>query len=176
MASLSLHSLVLPFAELGSNDVHFSIDVVSNPLRDTLNLEVEKLDVQVHVQKTEENFLVDLDVKGSVTMSCDRCGEPYSQDINNQLHTLFMPDHYQDKEDDSADSRYFKPSDTGLNIEQDVLDGINLAIPDKKLCKTSCKGLCDHCGVNLNIESCQCQEKQSDPRWDALKNIKFDDS
>ena len=32
-----------------------------------------------------------------------------------------------------------------------------LALPMKPLCRQDCKGLCPHCGTNLNTETCQCQ-------------------
>jgi uncharacterized protein len=41
------------------------------------------------------------------------------------------------------------------------------------LCHEDCKGLCPHCGRNLNLEQqCNCEQHVSDPRWDALNEIK----
>jgi uncharacterized protein len=46
-----------------------------------------------------------------------------------------------------------------------------LAIPMKHLCDPECKGLCPHCGVNLNDEPCQCEEIRVDPRLAPLKEL-----
>jgi uncharacterized protein len=46
-----------------------------------------------------------------------------------------------------------------------------LAIPIKHLCDLECKGLCPHCGVNLNEETCQCEEVHVDPRLAPLKEL-----
>jgi len=32
--------------------------------------------------------------------------------------------------------------------------------------------LCPHCGRNLNVEQCHCEQHLSDPRWDALNEVK----
>ena len=44
------------------------------------------------------------------------------------------------------------------------------------LCKEDCKGLCQGCGANLNIEACSCNESANDeeiidPRFAKLKDI-----
>jgi len=52
-------------------------------------------------------------------------------------------------------------------IEEQVL----ISIPEKKLCSTSCKGLCQRCGVNLNRQSCLCNEEIEDHPFAVLKGI-----
>ena len=52
-----------------------------------------------------------------------------------------------------------------------VRDGLLLAISSTPRCRDDCKGLCSHCGVDLNIESCSCQEAPADPRWNGLRQL-----
>jgi uncharacterized protein len=42
----------------------------------------------------------------------------------------------------------------------------------KQVCRANCKGLCPHCGNNLNVESCECVGTMADPRWAALEDIR----
>jgi len=42
----------------------------------------------------------------------------------------------------------------------------------KSLCREDCKGLCPHCGKNLNEIQCSCTDEVEDPRWSALKEIR----
>ena len=37
------------------------------------------------------------------------------------------------------------------------------------LCKEDCKGLCPHCGADRNVTDCDCDKKQIDPRFAALR-------
>jgi len=41
------------------------------------------------------------------------------------------------------------------------------------LCREDCKGLCVHCGQNLNLASCDCAKtaEKVDPRWTALQGL-----
>jgi uncharacterized protein len=49
-----------------------------------------------------------------------------------------------------------------------------LVLPMKPLCRESCKGLCPHCGTNLNDGSCACKPEWVDPRLEALRALKPD--
>jgi len=39
-------------------------------------------------------------------------------------------------------------------------------------CREDCKGLCPHCGQNLNEGQCSCSVTLEEPRWAALKEIR----
>ena len=56
---------------------------------------------------------------------------------------------------------------TGLTAQQ-----VLLAAPLKITCREDCKGLCPHCGTNLNQEQCSCAVTPEEPRWAALKEIR----
>jgi uncharacterized protein len=45
-------------------------------------------------------------------------------------------------------------------------------LPLKVTCREECKGLCPHCGKNLNQEQCSCSVTVEDPRWAALKEVR----
>lgn len=61
--------------------------------------------------------------------------------------------------------------------QNEFREAIMLELPHLPLCKTDCKGICPYCGVNLNLNSCDCHKKvneDSNPFKDALKNIKLE--
>ena len=60
----------------------------------------------------------------------------------------------------------------GLLLEDVLREQVLLALPLKAICREDCKGLCPHCGRNLNQEQCNCAETPDDPRWSALKDIR----
>lgn len=58
-----------------------------------------------------------------------------------------------------------------------LLQYIWLELPINPICSPNCKGLCPHCGHNLNYGECGCEEESSeeiviDPRWQALRQLK----
>ena len=46
-----------------------------------------------------------------------------------------------------------------------------MEIPSKHLCSDECKGICQGCGNNLNVEKCTCTGKNIDPRLAVLKKL-----
>jgi uncharacterized protein len=44
----------------------------------------------------------------------------------------------------------------------------------KVICRSDCRGLCPHCGSNLNNEECRCEKIVSDSRLAPLARLKQD--
>jgi uncharacterized protein len=63
----------------------------------------------------------------------------------------------------------------GETIELDdlVREEILLSMPAQVLCREDCKGLCAACGADRNLNSCDCETRQIDSRWGALKDLRF---
>ena len=72
--------------------------------------------------------------------------------------------------DAEAEIGYY--SGQGLLLEDALREQVLLAVPLKALCRENCKGLCPHCGANLNQERCSCAVTVEEPRWAALKEIR----
>ncbi|HWR16918.1 MAG TPA: DUF177 domain-containing protein [Terriglobales bacterium] len=108
---------------------------------------------------------------------CARCLEPVKLPVHREFELLYRPQgsdvgggkevELQDK--DAAISYY---EGDGLALEDVVREQLLLAVPIKTVCKEECKGLCAHCGRNLNTGQCECAQSASDPRWEALKGLK----
>lgn len=61
-----------------------------------------------------------------------------------------------------------------FSLSDIIREQIILAIPLQPLCKTSCKGLCQQCGKDLNEGPCGCSPRHEDPRWRPLKSLKLE--
>ena len=59
-----------------------------------------------------------------------------------------------------------------LDVDEIVKEQILLAVPTRMLCREDCEGICPECGVDRNTGECNCETKEIDPRWAALKNLK----
>ncbi len=70
-------------------------------------------------------------------------------------------------------------NDEELDITDDLRAEILLELPTNILCSEDCKGLCPHCGVNLNESTCNCGEapeaipslSDDDSPWSALDQL-----
>lgn len=97
---------------------------------------------------------------------CRRCLEEASGRIEVSVRELFER---QDKDPGpSFDTDTYRYVGEVLDLREMVKDQVLLELPIAPLCKTECRGLCVHCGVNLNQAQCDCELSIRDPRWNVL--------
>ena len=134
--------------------------------------------VEEHHGKHE--IIKDLRLRGQLTtgleLLCARCLDPVPQDVKREFELLYRPlgtDAGRDElsvTDAEAEIGYYQGE--GLLLEDVLREQVLLAVPLKVTCSDNCKGLCPHCGKNLNQEQCSCAAPVEDPRWTALKDIR----
>lgn len=99
---------------------------------------------------------------------CSCCLEDFS--VNMEIP---FSDNYQQTNDESVDSEADLAYYTGdeIDIADLVRESLILAEPLKSVCSENCRGLCSHCGINLNTAQCGCQGKIIDPRLAVLQQL-----
>ena len=120
-------SLVLE-EEIDPKDLDIDIGVMHFP---------EPLSVRAEAWKDEDDLTLNVHVEGERNFTCSLCLE--------EFNNLFEKDftlHYDIKGLEV------------LEIDQDIRDEIILEHPIRILCRADCKGLCPHCGANLNEKQC----------------------
>ena len=58
-----------------------------------------------------------------------------------------------------------------IDIDDIVANNFLMNVEGKYLCSEDCKGLCQHCGADLNEGDCGCSQENIDPRWATLIDI-----
>ncbi len=106
---------------------------------------------------------------------CGRCLKPVELQIDVKFAERFVPAvswrHEEQHELQEEDLNISVFDGEGIELDDLVKEEILLAIPAHVLCSEDCKGLCPSCGVDRNSETCDCEAKQIDSRWDKLKNL-----
>ncbi len=125
---------------------------------------------------TGEAIIVEFDLTGQAEMHCGRCLKAFRLPLQVHAAEEFRRGtpppgaHPGDlQEDDGQFFAYYDGDyiDLAETVRQDVL----LELPMKPLCSANCKGLCVHCGHDLNEGPCGHSEEPSDPRFEALKHF-----
>jgi len=128
-----------------------------------------------HHQDVEDIRLVGK-VEAHLEIGCARCLDPVGHDVDRSFDLIFRPQGVDRRAEEASISEaeteigYYVGD--GLLLEDVVREQMLLATPVRALCREDCKGLCPQCGRNLNVEQCHCEQHVSDPRWDALSDIK----
>lgn len=136
--------------------------------RDWLPDEIETIgSVQAELRLSQDGKRVlvagSLDLK--VREYCDRC----LVDFVLPLTTEFKIDLELEGEEQAViehgcqaefmDTEFLEESD--IDLYELLLQQYYLAFPVKILCSEKCRGLCSHCGANLNRTQCHCQHETS---------------
>ena len=134
----------------------------------------------IRESRGSRNVVEDIRLVGSmstqVEVRCARCLDPVERDVSESFDLLYRPQGVDAAGDEAAITQaeteigYYRGE--GLLLEDVLKEQILLALPVKLVCSTECKGLCPHCGSNLNTESCDCVTTMPDPRWGALEDIR----
>jgi len=131
------------------------------------DLEVDYLRGSVQILRVDEGLFVEGTVETQLRLECVRCLEPFAFPVTLELAELFrMPG-----SDADPDTLYAVTDDGEIDLGPLIREHAWLAIPMKHLCDPECRGLCPHCGVNLNAEKCECEEIHVDPRLAPLKEL-----
>jgi uncharacterized protein len=139
--------------------------------------------LEMNVHKDGEAYRVIGRVTTRLQLECGRCLEPFEIPVDSPFELRYVPhvepapegqagkagEEREVAEDDLTTAFYKEDSiDLGdLMHEQFVL-----ALPMKPLCKVLCKGLCVHCGTDLNKGTCACAPEWTDPRLAVLKGFR----
>ncbi|MGA7293591.1 MAG: DUF177 domain-containing protein [Terriglobales bacterium] len=134
--------------------------------------------VEEHHGKHE--LVQDIRLKGKLDTSlevlCARCLDPVVHQVERRFDLLYRPlgtdfGHAElSVTDAEAEIGYYEGG--RLLLEDALREQVLLALPLKTICREDCKGLCPHCGKNLNEAQCSCVDEVEDPRWSALKEIR----
>ena len=173
-----------------------TIDIQDEPLRLDVSISPEAMDYTTDVRQTgplavtgEADLIVehrghketvdDICVRagyeGEFELLCARCLDPVPQRLRGEFDLIFRPESVDGDSGERAISEeeteigYYGKS--GLLLEDVVREQVLLSLPTRTLCQESCRGLCQHCGQNLNHAKCSCEEAPSDPRWNALAGL-----
>lgn len=101
--------------------------------------------------------------------ACRRCLEPMTVDVDASVSALFT----EEEGADDASTYVIQRDGTELDLGPMVREELALAAPKYVTCRDSCKGLCAHCGKDLNQGPCSC-EPEPDPRWAVLRALRTD--
>jgi uncharacterized protein len=111
----------------------------------------------------------------ALELQCGRCLEPFTLPVDAAFDLLYLP-HTENVgegeveiEEDDLDTAFYR--DEVIDLGQLMKEQFYLVLPMKPLCQEACRGLCPHCGTNLNQSSCTCVSTWVDPRLEGLRSL-----
>src|SRR5437868_665290 len=140
--------------------------------------QVEPLEVRANDEGIEGQIRVSGELQTRLEFVCARCLEPVVEEISRDFDLFYRPMQSLSQEDqdrlklDDTEIAFFEGN--GLFLADVLAEQVLLAIPMKVICRSDCRGLCPHCGANLNTDACRCESHGADPRLAPLARLKQD--
>jgi uncharacterized protein len=134
-------------------------------------------EIRGRYRKSGEEVELQGHLSATVEANCARCLKPVEFPFAAELSERFVvavswrsEEQHELREEDLNLAVF-----NGEVIELDdlVREEILLAVPAQVLCREDCKGLCPICGADRNLSACDCEARQIDSRWGALKDLQF---
>lgn len=160
----------------GASDFDFSIAPEEINLEDEGAQIVSPISVRGKLTKSSVGWNVSGNIKGSEKIECSRCLQSVEREIEFPFRAVFVTDEFsaQGKETElhGEDLEVAVFAGDRIDLKELAREQILLDLPEQIFCSRTCKGLCEKCGANRNLIDCNCGQKEIDPRWAALKNLK----
>jgi uncharacterized protein len=133
------------------------------------------------IHKDHDRFRLMGTVQAQLELDCSRCLEPFRLPVDREFDLRYLPagstavegtgddEEGREVEDDDVATTFYR--DEHIDLGDLLREQFYLELPMKPLCRAECRGLCPHCGVNLNVETCACQPQWEDPRLAGLKAL-----
>lgn len=128
-------------------------------------------------RQDDDSVILDGEINGRCTVLCDRCGEPYEENLQSEfkyLATVKGEEYFEaaDQECSDEDALTLYLTEPIIEVNEILREQAVLAVPLKKLCNEDCRGICAGCGAVLNRESCRCQPGKNDSPFAVLEKIR----
>ena len=141
---------------------------------------VSDLAVQLEVLPMRDFIRVKGHLETRIRQECGRCLTPFEVPLHSRFTLNYSRQIPQDVHKTDTESIELTAEQIGMvyfeGEEIDFTDAIQeqaiLAIPFNPLCKLQCKGLCPRCGIDLNVEPCNCSNTIPDGPFAVLKDLK----
>ena len=117
-------------------------------------------------------ILLEGELSLTVEIPCDRCLDPVAVELS--LDFTKKVELNQSKDDnmfsDEFDESNYIDGYT-LDVDKLVYNEVLIGWPTKILCSEDCKGICNVCGQNLNLGTCDCEDTSLDPRMSVIRDL-----
>ncbi len=125
----------------------------------------------VAMMRTDVGIWVQANLTCEVVCACSRCLVAHARVIDLAIDEEFYPEGALARLDD-ADETQFISLDNVLDLLPTMQQYAALGIPMSPLCRNDCAGMCDSCGLNLNVTTCSCSDRHNDPLWGQLLDLR----
>lgn len=171
--------MIIDLTQIQQSEISF--DEILQPSEIDLNEEDARPAGEIAIRGKLRKGIVQVDVEGEIKArietNCSRCFQPVTADLEFPFRAGFITEeHYSQANETEVRSEDLDVSiydGEQLDLKEIAREQILLNLPTQILCRPDCRGLCEKCGANRNETECACDNKEIDPRWQGLRELKI---
>ncbi len=184
MKNLILHTEQIKDKELSRNfeEDPRTLPIIAAMIKNQACNFCKPLKISVKAFKIRELFEVEGHFETHIRISCSRCLKDFDTPMASDFALTYarevpgLMDVLDEKEIElkleDVGLLYFRGEE--INLQQGIEEQVVMALPVRPLCAQNCKGLCPHCGSDLNQKECACEHTARSNQFAVLKNLKLD--
>jgi len=136
---------------------------------------IEGGDLKISLELDRQSRLMQADMKiiGTLKLVCDRCIDEFDFKIDIDHSQIYKYGNAPEKHND--DIKYLGEGSYKLDVSELIMENVLLQIPIRKIHPDDANGNSTCKAEQLHLIENYGKRELSDPRWEALKSIKFDD-
>jgi uncharacterized metal-binding protein YceD (DUF177 family) len=166
----ALQEFEIPFLGLkeGVHDYAFDIDAAFFESFEYSEVKQGDVHVDVSLERQERMLIFNFSINGAVELPCDRCLAPMQLEVKGDERLIVK--YGQEWGEESEEVIIMPETESRIDISGFIYEYIMLMLPFKRVHpEDSDERMCD---VSMLEKLDQHSDTGSDPRWDALKDLK----
>jgi len=175
--------MIINLNEIGQEGKSFYFDNKTAELNSHLSNLVgdQAYEANFFILPIGKSFDISGKIQANLPLICSFCTVEFNFTTTQNIHEIVVIG--ENKNLAGWSGKWDNESETNLtiidaqkfNIGDLAYQTIGLAVPNQPVCKEECKGLCHHCGIDLNREKCNCAEQKNKDisPFSVLKGLKL---
>jgi uncharacterized protein len=128
----------------------------------------EQVDAALDVSRmTGGGYALRLRFSAAIAGPCMRCLEDAAPQIDVDAREVEQPGGGEELSSPYVEAEV-------LDLQRWAHDAFALALPAQVICREDCAGLCPVCGADLNADPAHAHEREPDPRWAKLRELRLE--
>ena len=169
--------MIIQLHQIGKEKSRFEFDLSQKQVEELEDrFQFSQMHCVAELKQNMDSLFLSGDLSVDLETNCDCCLTGVILPVETSFEVKLLAEQSQTQQsNDSEVSLQGIDVETYNGFEVDLGklfgDQLLLEIPFSIKCKDSCKGICSHCGKNLNQNQCNCQAENSDSPFAILKQL-----
>ncbi|MGH7908117.1 MAG: YceD family protein [Candidatus Binataceae bacterium] len=134
---------------------------------------VEPIGVAVSYYRAGPELFFEGELIARTRAVCARCAEEFTSTTDRPFRFILSPRSLENVNGDAGRAEYSLYDGDEVDLTPLIREELLLAMPTRPLCREDCRGLCPHCGINLNYADCNCRPEANVLRLAVLRTLKI---